>query len=262
MRGSRISAIFIAVAIWGCQGSGMSPGVPGDAVGNEPEESSGPRTGGATGDFGGDCDCDRMLRELELSEADSVLGFSAEDVLAKIEGEYVLSMAWGDACTGASAPDDGCNSEAPAVVGTTTDVQLVIVGAAMSARVDECNRGGAPQCHITWMTVSVSGSLSTSDGLLDAPFEIELQTSSADDVTIGQQLEAEDVGGALAEHVPGLAGIEWAFGVDATRAWFEVFVLTAPENGLARLVSQPAPGGRTPIDHSWGVEADLEQARQ
>jgi hypothetical protein len=236
--------------------------VPGDELGQEAEPTD-PRAGGATGDFGGDCTCDRTTRELALSEEDEVLGFSAEDVLARIEGEYVLAMVWGDACAGESASEERCTGEPPGFTGSETDVQVAIERAATTARVDECNADlGDHQCHITSLRVSVMGALTTSDGLLDEPFEMELQTERAEDVTVGQRLEADEIGGSLPAQAPGLARIEWSFGVRQTDVWFEVFVVTGTPEGHTRVVSQPVADGRNPAGQSWGVAADLEQARQ
>lgn len=264
MRGLGFAVVGLAAAILGaCQDGAMSPGTPGDSNRQEPEPNR-PQMGGATGDFGGDCTCDVTSRELALSEPDDVLGFSAEDVLARIEGEYALTMIWGDACVGPLAPDEGCADEAPDFTGTETEVQIAIERAATSALVRECNADlGDHECHITSMIVPVTGSLTSTDGLLDEPFEMDVQTLSADEVGVYQRLQAEDVGGSLPSRTPGLDHVEWAFVVSGTDARFEVFVVTrSPEATRSRVVSQPPEGGRNPDGHSWGVEVDLEQARQ
>ncbi len=257
MRTSKWMVALAAVGLWGC----AQNAAPGD---NGPPAPR-PMLGGTTGDFGGDCHCDAIDRVLPIAEDDSVLGFSGADILTRIEGAYALPIVWGDNC---EPGRDGatCAASPPAFTGSTTEVQLAIESAATEAHVRECNRGGPiPECHITFMRVPVRGTLQTADGLLDEPFAVDLQTETLDDFGIGGRTEVDVLAGGLEDAIDHLAAIEWRFEVSATRARFEVFVITDPANegrGQSRLVSLPPAGGESPPGHSWGVETDLEDARQ
>ena len=207
------------------------------------------------------CSCETVTRELALSAADEVLGFSAQDVLEKIEGDYALAMMWGDACAGEDAQTDGCGSEAPDFTGSETEVLIGVERAATTARVDDCIGDGQeePQCRVTWLVVPVAGTLATSDGLLDEAFQAEVRVRSADEVSVGQTVAGAELDGSLPSRMSGLSRVAWGFGVTETDAWFEVSVIAGARS---RVQGQPPDGGRTRSGHSWGVEADLEAARQ
>ena len=264
MHGSRWLLGFAWMALSACAGdAALPPPDMGDDGARDPGPSQTPRVGGSTGDFGGDCACDLMRRELALDEPDEVLGFAAEDLLSRIEGEYALPMVWGDNCEGESPGLERCAGAPPAFTGTTTEVRIAVdATTATSARVDECNRGGPlPQCHTTTMWLPVSGSLRTADGLLDEEFQVELSTSTLDEFGIGAQVGTDELTGALESQVATLNGIEWRFELTSTRARFEVFVVTGPHRN-SRVVSPPAEGGENPSGHSWGIEADLDEVRR
>ena len=223
-----------------------------------------PSAGGATGDFSGDCNCDALERELALDEPDEVLGFSGEDVLARIEGEYALPIVWSDQCAGAEGKAArGCDVARPAFTGSETEVRVSIAATASGARVVECNRGASAECHSVHMYLPVTGTLTSADGLLDETFELEIATDSLAHIGVGAHSEAADVHGELASEVESFAGIEWRFDVSDTQAIFEVFVLSDGD-GFSRglLVSRAPEGGTAPDGHTWGVALDLEEARQ
>jgi hypothetical protein len=257
MRGSRISAVFMAAVIWGCQDDD-SNGASGQCTSQSHFDLPVGRATGPT--LGPRCSCDSTTRELALSEVDEVLGFSAEDVLEKIEGDYELAMVWGDACEGEDAQTDGCSSEAPDFTGSETEVLISVARAATTARVDDCvGDGQEPQCRITWLIVPVAGTLATSDGLLDEAFEAEMRVRCADEVIVGQTVAPAALGGTLPSRMSGLSRIAWAFGVTEADAVFEVSIIAGTRT---RVWAQPPDGGRTRSGHSWGVAHDLEKARQ
>jgi hypothetical protein len=220
-----------------------------------------PSSGGATGDFSGDCACDLIRRELALDEADEVLDFTGEEMIARIEGEYVVPMVWGDNCT--DRPKGACPDALPSFAGSDTEVRITIGSSATAARVDECNRGGIEYCHHTNMWLALEGTLTSLDGLLDETFSVETGTDSLDHVSVGERSSPEDVTGSLSSEVNDFAGIEWSFAVSDEQVIFEVFVLTAASGfPQGRLVSRAPEGGEMPEGHSWGVALDLDEARQ
>jgi hypothetical protein len=142
-----------------------------------------------------------------------------------------------------------------------TAVQIAIVPTSKRTRVEECNRGTlTPQCHITSMILHVEGVLKTADEILDETFALDLRTETLDELVVSNRVEADELTGSLPSKVSNLSSIEWMFGVTPTAARFEVFVVT-DESGR-RLVSRPAKGGRFAAGHTWGVEADLDDARR
>lgn len=265
MRGSN-GWLGLALAMIGACGSSAAPEPRGEDV-EDMMPTGGkamtppPSAGGATGDFSGDCGCDLLRRELALDEPDEVLGFTGEDMIARIEGEYVVPIVWGDNCD--NRPKDACPDALPAFAGSATEVRIAVRATATGARVDECNRGGIAYCHSTTMWIAFEGTLTSADGLLDETFAIETGSASLDLVSVGQHSDAGDVNGSLASEVNDFAGIEWSFGVSDEQAIFEVFVLTAPAGfAQGRLVSRAPEGGEMPEGHSWGVALDLDEARQ
>ena len=87
MRGSN-GLLGLALTMIGACGSSAAPEPPQDVDMERVEDdreamTPPPSAGGATGDFSGNCSCDLMRRELALDEPDEVLGFSAEETIAR-----------------------------------------------------------------------------------------------------------------------------------------------------------------------------------
>jgi hypothetical protein len=250
------------IGLAGCLGGTTPSGAP---IGSDDERGTADmRAGGSTGDFGGRCLCVPTTRELVLSEIHADLGFSAEEVLSKLEGEYALSMVWGDACASESPGAQGCTDAPPEFTGSETQARITIERAGTMARVEECEPDASmPECPVTSLIIPVAGTLATADGLLNERFELELRAESADAASLGQQLTPTELDGALPERMPELDHVSWSFGLTESDAWFEALGrVSYASTTRSRARSEPPSGGRTRPGHSWGVAVELERARQ
>lgn len=275
----RLALLPAAWVLGGCTSDVASSDAPGDPSEPEsgidarepradselrdPESNPDPRPGGSTGDFNGRCACTKTTRELQLSEADEVLGFSAEDLLGRVEGEYALPMVWGDSCADESPTAEGCADAAPVFTGSETEVQIAIGRDGSTARVDDCASEATPECRVTWLIVPVAGTVATADGLLAETFEVEIRAKSLDELSLGEErLSPAELDGTLAVQMPQLAYVSWGFGLDRVEAWFEVHGVVLYSSTSRSRARAESPDGRPRAGHSSGVAVDLEEARR
>jgi hypothetical protein len=234
MRAKVMGSVLAAAVLAACDGDEprQPTSEPVGAAGQGMQSTPRPNAGGSTRDFGGTCapcPVPVVLEPIALDDA-AAFGFSAEDMLALVEGAHEGTARWRDPCEpgACSTRDEGCPRSAPRFAGTTAVLRVAIESAAGEAGTLRCpGRAPHPECS-TGLHVPVRLTVATDDGLLDEAIEGEIVArpgTAGGPVfdTIG--VVVESVAGSLPTALPELGHVEWNFWPTGEGFEADLFVL-------------------------------------
>ncbi|HMI90258.1 MAG TPA: hypothetical protein VK509_02790, partial [Polyangiales bacterium] len=230
MRAHSIYWALTSAALIACQDGSAPAAMMEESKAAAGQHAVRPEAGGSTRDFGGSCaPCEEpLVEDLALDEL-SYLGFSAQQLLDLIEGDYAGAAQWRDPCAPGACEaidDDGCPREAPSFAGTRTVFRIAIERAAERATTHRCaEREPTPDCP-GFLTVPIRIELTTDDGLLDERLESELAAEHAQSAGVSMVLDR--FSGSLPTALPALHSVEWGIWTGNPGVEADLFALPAP----------------------------------
>jgi hypothetical protein len=210
MRASMVQLTVAAALFAACEREAARPAMMKPGAATERQELR-PNAGGSTRDFGGACPaCNDPVAERIALDDPGPLGFSAEQVLALVEGAHVGAARWRRPCEpGACVTDEEeCPKPAPSFGAATTALRVEVERAADEATAVLCpEREPSRECPES-LSIPVRVTLVTDDGVLDERFDWAISAIHADYTSVDGVLE--DVSGSLFSALPAQATVEWA----------------------------------------------------
>jgi len=189
-------------------------------------EASSPEAGGMTDDIGDPLSCLVKDQQFEL-DAQTPLGFSANDVLTLIGGRYRFPLQWSDPCadsdlcpSGATCPAPGSRG-VPSVAGTNTfmTIEVRATGALAVADLPSEER---QRCD-SGMRVPVAVNIQSDDGAFIMQFEGNVYSESGSYASIGlrhQLREPSGASGSVFDELPAEPQLELGFGGGERDYWY------------------------------------------
>ena len=174
------------------------------------------------------------VEELAL-DAVSGLGFSANDVLPMIVGNYEIPIRWvspcheGTACPAFSDCSQVAEQPPVSVAGTKTTLSLGLT-AVGPAEV----RAPGPGQDACGQSMAIAGVLSiqTEDGAVDMERDVVIWTECGNEITVGLVGSATQLGGTLGAELGDNVGSNLSFGASHEhRVWFTLSFVRLVEGG-------------------------------
>lgn len=201
-----------------------------NAADEGPAASEQAHEGGTTGDFSGipsPCAASRQ----ETLEDEPTLGFSVSDILGAVSGTFEFDAIWGAQCQFPPADRaENCGDEenTPYLLDQIESHIAVELAPTGAPAIVAYQAEDALPCGQS-MTIPVSVSLSSEDGLLDeAPVVVELVSHCGEIASIGHRVRLDSIQGTLWTEAVGMAPeweVTWDLQFVRDEVWFSLSVV-------------------------------------